>query len=165
MTAPLAPPGRTEQPRPPRTLRLSATASFLAAASGGIGVLAALADGDALRQKLTAEAAEAESDLTPDAIAEGVTATTALVLGSVAVLTVALVVWAAVVLRRRPWARWPLLVTGLLTLVADDVAQSVVSGGSDLDRIAFLVQAALVVVALVGLFWPSTGRWSGHGRG
>ncbi|MGY2127786.1 hypothetical protein [Blastococcus sp. SYSU DS0617] len=159
MTSQLTPPGRSAPPPRPWSLRLSATSSFLAAAAGGVGVLAALADGDALREKLTAEATEADPGLAADTIADGVTATTWLVLGSVAFLSLGLVVWTAVVLRRRAWARWLLLVTGVLVLVADDIAQSVVAGGSDVDRIAFVAQAALVVVALVALFWRSTGRW------
>jgi hypothetical protein len=164
VTTQLAPPARSGPGPRPRSLRLSAASSFLAAAAGGAGVLAAIADGDALREKLTAEAAEADPGLAADAIADGVAATTVLVLGSVAFLSLMLVLWTALVLRRRPWARWPLLATGALTLAADDVAQSVVSGGSDLDRIAFIAQAGLVVVALVSLFWRSTGRWLGTRR-
>lgn len=143
----------------PWSLRLSAAAWVLAAVAGGAGVLAALADGDALRAKLTDQATEADPQLAAGAIADGVAATTALVLGSVAVLSLLLLLWTALVLRRRAWARWPLLVTGVLVLVADDVAQSVVSGGAELDRIALLVQAGLVVVALVTLFWRSTRQW------
>lgn len=159
VTTRLAPPGRSAPPPRPWALRVSATAAFLAAAAGIAGVLAALADGDALREKLTAEATDADPGLAADTIADGVRATTVLVLGSVAFLSLALAVWTAVVLRRRPWARWLLLATGVLTLVAADVAQSVVAGGSELDRIAFVVQAALVVPTLVALFWRSTGRW------
>ncbi len=164
VTTLLAPPGRSAPPPRPWALRIAAASSLLAAAAGIVGVLAALADGDALREKLTAEATEADPELAADAIADGVTAATTLVLGSVAFLSLLLVVWTAVVLRRRPWARWLLLVTGALTLVADDIAQSVVAGGSEVDRIAFVVQAALLVPALVSLFWRSTGRWL-HSRG
>jgi hypothetical protein len=164
VTTRLARPERTGAPPRPRALRISAAGWFLAAAAGGAGVVAALADGDALRAKLTAEATAADPDLAADAISDGVTATTALVLGGVALLGVALVVWTLVLLRRRGWARWPLLVTGALVLVADDVAQSVVSGGADLDRTAFVMQAVLVVVAAVGLCWRSTGRWLRVGR-
>ena len=62
-------------------------------------------------------------------------------------------------LRRRPWARWLLLATGLVTLVAADVAQSTVAGGNELDRIGLVAQAGLVVLALVLLFTPSSRRW------
>ena len=160
----LPPPERATDPRRPWALRLSVLGWVLAAAAGGAGVAAALADGDALRRKLTAEATEADPELSADAVSDGVSATTALVLGSVALLSVLLLVWTAVLLRRRRWARWVLLGTGVLVLVADDVAQSVVSGGSDLDRIAFFVQAALVALAAVGLLWRSTGRWLGVRR-
>ncbi len=164
VTTGLARPERAAAPRRPRALRLSAAGWFLAAAAGGAGILAALADGDALREKLTAEAAAADPELAADAISDGVSATTALVLGSVAVLGLLLVLWTVVLLRRRVWARWPLLLTGALVLVADDIAQSVVSGGSDLDRTAFLVQAVLVVLAAVALCWRSTSRWLHAGR-
>lgn len=159
MTSALPPPERASSPARPWAVRLTAAAMLLAAVAGGAGGLAALGDGDALRRKLTDEAAEADPGLAADAISDGVTATTTLVLGSVAVLGVALVLETVLLLRRRPWARWALLVTGLLALVAADVAQSIVSGGADLDRIAFLVQAGLVVVGLVALCWRSTGRW------
>ncbi|MDT0274350.1 helix-turn-helix transcriptional regulator [Blastococcus goldschmidtiae] len=84
MTTQLAPPGRSAPPPRPWPLRVSTASSFLAAAAGGVGVLAALADGDALRGKLTAEATEADPGLAADTIADGVTATTGLVRGSVA---------------------------------------------------------------------------------
>lgn len=165
MTSPLPPPERSTAPARPWSVRLTAAAALLAALAGGAGALAALADGDALREKLTAEATEADPGLAPDAISDGVTATTALVLGSAAGLGVVLVLWTVVLLRRRPWARWALLVTGVLTVVAADVAQSVVSGGSDLDRLAFVVQAGLVVGCLAALSWRSTGRWLRPGAG
>ncbi|SDF97100.1 hypothetical protein SAMN05660662_3977 [Blastococcus aurantiacus] len=165
VTSRLAPPARTPVAPRPWSLRLSAAGWVLAAVAGGAGVLGALADREALRAKLTAEATEADPDLPADAIADGVAATTGLVLGSVTVLSVALLVWTALVLRRRAWARWPLLGTGLLVLVADDVAQSVVSGGAELDRSALVVQAGLVVAALVALFWPSSRQWLRPGRG
>jgi hypothetical protein len=159
VTTQLAPPGRPARPRSPWALQLSAAAWILSAAAGGGGIAAALLDGDALRRKLTTEAAAADPGLAADAVQDGVAVTTAVVLGSVAVVSLLAVVGTAVLLRRRPAARWLLLLTGALTLVADDVAQSVVSGGSDVDRIAFVAQAGLVVVALVALFWRSTGRW------
>ena len=165
VTSRLAPPTRTPVPPRPWSLRLSAAGWVLAAVAGGAGVLGALADGDALQAKLTAEATDADPDLPADAIADGVAATPALVIGSVTVLSVALVVGTALVLRRRAWARWPLLATGLLVLVADDVAQSVVSGGAELDRIALVAQAGLVVAALVAMFWRSSGQWLRPGRG
>lgn len=159
VTTRLAPPARPVRPPRPWALRLSAAAWLLAAAAGAGGIAAALLDGDALRRKLAAEATDADPGLAADAVQDGVTATTAVVLGSVAVVALLGVVGTAVLLRRRPLARWLLLLTGALTLVADDVAQSVVAGGSDVDRIAFLAQAGLVLVALVALFWRSTGRW------
>lgn len=155
----LAPPERARASGRPRALRLSAACWFLAAAAGGAAVVAALLDGDALRATLTAEATEADPALAADVVADGVAATTALVLGAVAVLSLLTLVWTALVLRRRPWARWPLLATGAALLVADDVAQGAVAGGSQVDRIAFVVQAALVVPAVVALFWRSAGRW------
>jgi hypothetical protein len=39
------------------------------------------------------------------------------------------------------------------------VAQDLVTGGSDLDRIAFLAQAALALLALGTLFLPSLRAW------
>ena len=46
-----------------------------------------------------------------------------------------------------------------VTGVAADVAQDLVTGGSDLDRIAFLAQAALAMLALGTLFLPSLRAW------
>jgi hypothetical protein len=62
--------------------------------------------------------------------------------------------------RRRSGARWALLASGVATLVAADGAQGMVHGGAtDLDRMAFLVQAGLIVLAGATLLTRSSRDW------
>jgi hypothetical protein len=76
------------------------------------------------------------------------------------VLLIATLWSVALVRRRRPAARWVLLVTGALTLIAVDVNQGVAAGGAtDVDRVAFLVQGGLVVLAGILLLAPQSTRW------
>ena len=144
---------------PPRSLRVSAVLWFAGCAAGMFGLAAALVDSDALRDKLTALATENDPTASAALVRDGVWATTAVLVGVASVLVVATLVGTALLLRGRAWSRWLLLVTGLATLPAVDVGQSIVAGGADLDRIGLLLQAGLVVPALVALFLPSSGSW------
>jgi hypothetical protein len=155
----IAPPTDPVEPAPPMALRISATLWFAACAAALVGLGAALADGSALRARLTDTATAADATATADAVRDAVSATLTLVLGGVAALVVLTLVWTALLLRRRSWARWMLLITGLVLLLAVDVAQSVVSGGAELDRISLLAAAALVVLAVVPLVARSSGAW------
>jgi hypothetical protein len=115
------------------------------------GISTALLDLASLRDRL-AELATADDPATPaDLVADGVQATIALVLGGVAVLVAVSLVWTALLLRGRGWARWALLLTAVPAVPALGVAQTVVAGGADLDRWALLAAAGLFVVALVPL--------------
>jgi ATP-binding cassette subfamily B protein len=67
--------------------------------------------------------------------------------------------WAVLLLRRTAWARWVLLGTGLLVLAAAALAQRVVAGGVDVDRIALLAEGGLAVVGSLALLAPPLGRW------
>jgi hypothetical protein len=140
-------------------LTVSAVLWSLACIAGVAGIVFALADGDALRAKLRDAALESRPDATADTLADGVRVTVLLVLGAVALLVLLAALGVRLTLRRRSWARWLLLVVGVLTLLAADLAQDVVSGGRDADRIAFVVQAGLVVAALVALFLRSSRSW------
>ena len=88
-----------------------------------------------------------------------------MVLGTAGGLAVITLLLAVLLLRRKSWSRWGLLGTGLLTLFVADVGQSVVSGGRDWDRIAFVVQAGLVVLAVVLLFLRPSRVWLRRDRG
>jgi hypothetical protein len=143
----------------PWPLRASVGLWFAACVAGLSGVGAALADGNALRDRLTATAETVDPAATADAIQNAVAATILVVLGAVGALVLLTLLWTALVLGRRSWARWALLGTGLVSAFAIDVAQSTVAGGNDVDRIAFVVQAGLVVLALVLLFARSSRAW------
>jgi hypothetical protein len=164
LTSDLAPPVRTPEPPRPGAAVVSAVLWFATCAAGGFGVLAAMADGTALRAKLEAAATEADPTASAQLVDDGVDTTVLLVLGTVALLVVVTLAGAALLLREGRWSHPLLLGTGLLTLVAGGVAQSVVAGGVDLDRIGFLVQLGLAVPALVTLFLRSNRAWLG-GRG
>jgi hypothetical protein len=150
--------GSPETPRP-LAVRISASFWFAACAAGALGGLAALADGNALRDRLSAAARASDPAVTAAAIDDAVLATVLVVLGAVATLVVLAVVWTAFLLRRRAWARWLLLVTGLLMLFVGDVALSLVTGGADLDRLGLLAQMVLVVPAMGLLVARSSRAW------
>jgi hypothetical protein len=154
-----APPVRAVESPRPRALRLSVVLWLSACVAGLVGAAAAVADGEALRDRLTDTAQAVDPDATTAAVDDAVRMTILLVLGSVVTLALITTVWTVLVHLRRSWARWTLLGTGLLTLVTADVAQSTVTGGNDLDRIVLLAQAGLVLVALVLLFTRSSRRW------
>jgi hypothetical protein len=159
LTAAPAFPGAAVEERRPVAVRLSVTLWSAVCAAGLWGLLAMLADGDALRARLTATATAAEPTTSAATISDGVRVTILVVLGAGVALTVLLLAGAVLLLRRQAWVRWPLAVLGLLALFAAGVAQSVASGGVDLDRIGFITQAGLVVLALIPLCARSTGRW------
>ncbi len=138
---------------------LAAGLWFAACTAGALGVVTALLDHDALRSTLSETALANDPTAGADLVDAGVRATIALILGSVTLLVAVSLVWTVLVLRRHSWARWLLLVTGALSLAAADVAQSVVLGGADLDRIAFVVQAGLILLAAVVLFTKPSRAW------
>ena len=151
VTSDLAPP--IPRPRPPRPATVRATAALwwagcLAAVTG---ISAALLDLGALRDRLSVLATAEDPTAPADLVADGVHATIALVLGGVTALVAVSLVWTALLRRGRGWARWALLLTAVPTVLALDVAKTVVAGGADLDRWALLAAAGLFLVALVPL--------------
>ncbi|RBY88696.1 hypothetical protein [Blastococcus sp. TF02A-26] len=159
LTCDLVPPsGRPTDPRP-RALGVSALLWRAAALAAVVTVVAAALDRVALRERLTALAVETDPDAPADVVADGVRVLLVAVLGSTLVLALLSLVWLRLVLRRRAWARWALLVTALPALLLADLTQSTLSGGAEIDRIAAITQAGLVVAALVALWWRSSRRW------
>jgi hypothetical protein len=135
------------------------TSWYASCAAGILGIGLALADSGALRDGLTETARRADPEASATVLENAVTTTLFVVLGSAAALILLVGLWTAQLHGRRPWARWALLGTGLVTLLIADVAQSTVSGGADLDRIAFLVQAGLLLLAVVLTVLPPVRRW------
>ena len=151
VTSELAPPvARGRQPCPPSVRAAVALwcAGCLAAVTG---LSAALLDLGALRDRLAALATAEDPTAPADLVADGVQATLVLVLGGVAALVAVSLLWTALLVRGRGWARWALLLTAVPAVAALGVAQSVVAGGADLDRWALLAAAGLCVLALVPL--------------
>ncbi|MGY1681298.1 hypothetical protein [Geodermatophilus sp. SYSU D01176] len=155
VTSDLAPPlPRTRPPRP-ATVRATAALWWAGCLAAATGIPAALLDLGGLRDRLAALATAEDPAVPADLVADGVRATIALVLGGVAALVAVSLVWTALLLRGRGWARWALLLTALPTVLALDVAQTVVAGGADLDRWALLAAAGLFLVALLPLLTRS----------
>lgn len=159
VTRDLAPPGpRTTPPLPP-ALRTSVwlwLASFLA---GIVGLLAMARDLDALRLALRAAALEQDPSASAELLDSSVTAVLrGVFIGSGALIAVS-AVCLVFLLRRRSEARWLLTVSGLLSLIAGLVDAGIVTGGAEIDRVAFLVQAAAIVLALITLLVRSSRAW------
>ncbi len=161
LTSDLAPPvARTPAPRP-ASVRLTAALWWAGCLAAVTGLTSALLDLGPLRDRLAALATAEDPAAPADLVADGVAATVALVLGGVAALVAVSLVWTALVLRGRGWARWALLLTAVPAVLALDVAQTLVAGGADLDRWAFVAAAGLFVVAVVPLLSRSARAFRG----
>jgi hypothetical protein len=165
VTSSLRPPAPPARPRLPGALRLSAVAWLGGCLAGLLGLIAAAADLDAVRDRLMASAQDDDPSRSADLAREGVDTTlTAAGAGSAAL--VALVgLCLLLVLRGRSGAWWALAVAGGLTLLAVDVDQGLVNGAVPVARVAFLGQGALVVAGLLTLVLPRSSRsWSSRQR-
>jgi hypothetical protein len=159
VTSDLAPPLPTARPPRPGSLAVAAsfwTTSFIA---GLAAFIAAYSDRGTLRARLTASAAADDPTLAADVLRDGVTLTMAAVLAVNALIMLLAGVSLILVLRGRRTARWFLAFSGVLTLLVVYVDQDFVSGGIEIDRIALLVEALLVVVGTVAVLTRSSGAW------
>ncbi|MGY1822559.1 hypothetical protein [Geodermatophilus sp. SYSU D00079] len=164
-TSDIAPPlGRTPLPRP-ATVRATAALVGAGCLAALTGVGAALLDHAALRDRLTATATADDPTAPAAVVAEGVRATIAVVTGGVTLVVLLSLVWVVLLLRRRAWARWALLLTALPALVVLDVAQSLVAGDADVDRVALLVAGGLLLLALLPLLTRSSRAFFRGGAG
>ena len=152
-------PTPTVEPAPPAALQAAAALWFAACAAGIVGPAAALLDHDALWRKLTDTATAGDPAASAALVGAGVRATVVLVLGIVGALVVLGLIGTVLLLRRRSAGRWLLLAVGLATLVTADVAQSVVAGGADVDRMALLAQAGLAVLGCIALCTRPVRTW------
>ena len=128
-------------------------------ADNHFAVYLGLADGTGLRQRLTDVAAAEDPSAPETLVRSGVRTTLLVVFGGQSLLALLLVVWGSLFLARRAWARWLLLLTGLAALGFVALAQEVVAGGRDVDRLAFLAEAGLLVLALVLLLSRPVRAW------
>lgn len=156
VTSDLAPPSLRERPTASKAVRLSAGLWFASCAAGMFGVAAALLDGTALQDRLTAAA---QGQVSASVVADGVWVTITLVTCVPALLAVVTFIGGALVVRGRAAGRWLLLVTAPLGVIAALVAQSVVAGGVDLDRVGLLAQAGLLGLGLLSLFSRPVRSW------
>ena len=151
LTGTLPPPLPRSRPPRPASVRIFAGLWWAGCLAAVTGICAALLDLGALRDRLAALATAEDPTASTDLVDEGVQATIWLVLGAVGAVVLLSAVWTALVLRGLGWARWALLLTTVPTIVALDVAQTVVAGGPDLDRWALVAAAGLFLGAVVPL--------------
>jgi hypothetical protein len=145
----LVPPGpdvRRRQAALPRASVWAWTGSVLA---GLVALAAAYADRAAVREQLTDSARAAAPGSADDLLRDTVTLTMLLVGSLCALLTLAVAACVLAAGRGRRRAATLLLVVGPLLLAVVAVAQAFVAGGSDVARIALLVQGGLLAVGLV----------------
>jgi len=152
-------------PRAPWTVRAAARCWAAGALAGVVALGAAALDLAGMRQRLVDAAAAADPAADAELLREGAYTTVLAVLGPLAALVVLGVLCLVLFLRRRSvWSR-VLLVLGLLTVVVDVLAQDLLSGGPEADRVAVLTQGGLVVLALVLLLLRPSRAWSREPRG
>jgi hypothetical protein len=152
VTSDIAPPLPRSRPPRPATVRAAVALWWAGCLAAVTGISAALLDLGTLRDRLAVLATAEDPAAPADLVTDGVRATLALVLGGVGALVAVSLVWTALVLRGSGWARWALVLTVVPTVLALDVARTVVAGGADLDRWALVAAAALCVLAVVPLF-------------
>jgi hypothetical protein len=114
-----------------------------------VGVAATLLDGAALADRLTATAHAQDPGASAGVVDQGVQTTIALVTGIPSVVVLLTFTGIALVLRGRAAGRWVLLLTAPLGILVAGAAQSVVSGGADVDRIGLVAQGALLLLGLL----------------
>ncbi|NEK60123.1 hypothetical protein GCU56_19890 [Geodermatophilus sabuli] len=154
--------GRTPRVAP-ASVRAAAGLWWTGCAAVVVGIVAAFLDRAALEARLSATATADDPTASAELVADGVRATMAVVAGSVTVLVLVSTVFLLLVVRGRSWARWALLVAVLPTVLALDIAQSVVAGGSDVDRWALVAGAGAFVVALLPLLARSARHFARGG--
>jgi len=152
VTSDIAPPLPRNRPPRPATVRAAVALWWAGCLAAVTGISAALLDLGALRDRLAVLATAEDPAAPADLVTDGVRATIALVLGGVGALVAVSLLWTALVLRGSGWARWALVLTVVPTVLVLDVAQTVVTGGADLDRWALVAAAVLCVLAVVPLF-------------
>ncbi|SDM85376.1 hypothetical protein SAMN05660642_03444 [Geodermatophilus siccatus] len=152
VTSDIAPPLPRSRPPRPATVRAAVALWWAGCLAAVTGISAALLDLGALRDRLAVLATAEDPAAPADLVTDGVRATIALVLGGVGALVAVSLVWTALVLRGSGWARWALVLTVVPAVLVLDVAQTVVTGGADLDRWALVAAAVLCVLAVVPLF-------------
>ncbi len=164
VTSSLRPPAPRTRPPVPGLLRLSAVAWLGSCVAGLLGLAAAAADVEAVRDQLVAAARDDDPSRPADLVTSGVgTTLTAAGAGS-AGLVLLVAVCLLLLLRGRSAARWVLAVAGALTLLAVDVDQGLASGAVPVARAAFLGQGGLAVLGLLTLLLPRSSRtWPARG--
>ena len=164
MTSSLRPPEPRTRPPVPGVVRLSAGAWLGSCLAGLLGLAAAAADIEAVRDQLVAAAQEDDPSRSADLAASGVETTLTAAGAGSAGLVLLVAVSLLLLLRGRSAARWVLAVAGALTLLAVDVDQGLVSGAVPIARAAFLGQGGLTVLALLTLLLPRSSRaWPDRG--
>ena len=158
VTSSLRPPAPRTRPPLPLPLRLSAVAWLGSCLAGLLGLAAAAADLDSVRDQLVATAGEDDPGRPADLVTSGVETTLTAAGAGSAALVVLVALCVLLLLLGRSAARWALAVAGLLTLLAVDVDQGLVSGTVPVSRATFLVQGGLVVLALLALLLPRSAR-------
>jgi hypothetical protein len=158
VTSTLRPPAPRTRPPLPVPLRLSALAWLGSCLAGLLGLAAAAADIEAVRDQLVAAAQEDDPSRSADLVTSGVETTLTAAGAGSAGLVLLVAVSLLLLLRGRSAARWVLAVAGALTLLAVDVDQGLVSGAVPIARAAFLAQGGLAVVGLLALLLPRSSR-------
>jgi hypothetical protein len=160
LTSDVVPPWlQSDEGSRPRSVLVIAFLGVAAAAAGLAGMAAMAADGNGLRDRLTAAASKGDPTASTELVSSGVRTTLLLIFGAQSVLAALLLIGVALFLRRLPWARWTLLVLAVVALGVAGLAQAVVTGGRDLDRLAFLVEGGLLVLTGALLLSRWVGTW------
>jgi hypothetical protein len=160
LTSDVVPPWlRGDEKIRPRLVPAVAVLVVAAVAAALTGMLAMAADGAGLRDRLTAAATKGDPSASTELVRSGVRTTLLLVFGMQSVLVVLLLLGLVLLLRRLTWARGALLGVALVTLAVAALAQDVVAGGRDLDRLAFVVEGGLLLSAGVLLLSRPIGTW------
>ena len=160
----IAPPAPAVLSPAPATVRGATWCWAAAALAGVVAVAAVAADLDPLRTRLLDAARAADPGAAEELLRSGADTALAGVLVATAVL-VLLGLGALLLLRRRRggWRR-VLVVLGLLAAGVGVLGQDVVSGGPEVDRIAFLVLSASALLTSVLLLARRSAGWARERR-
>lgn len=153
-------PGSVGPPPRPALLTVAVRLWALVIVAGLVALIASAIDLEALRHDLLVDARIDDRTAADHLLSDGVVVLmTSIALACDALLLLA--VWGLRLISRRSYGAVRVLVpTAALSLVAAAVAQAFVAGGAtEVDRMAFVVQAGLLVLATAALLTRSSRAW------
>ncbi|GEO34427.1 hypothetical protein CAE01nite_21520 [Cellulomonas aerilata] len=148
----------------PRVVTVSTVLWLLAVVAAGVAVAALWLEQDAIRARFAAMVVEQAPTRSPQVVTDAARYAFLATAGSVALVAAVHTALALLLRTGRTWARNLLVLTGVLGIAVAIVVQDLVTDPArgllhDVGRIVLLVQATLIVPAVVTMLLPAATAW------